>query len=183
MDGIRRAGLDGAELLEVGCGTGGLHRALLRAGAARATGVDLSAGMLATARAEAGAQGLEDRTDYRQGDFVQIADVVPEADVTILDKVVCCYPDWEVLLDRSLAKTRRVYALTYPRDRAFTRAAIRLMSLGLDLLGCCYQPYLHPPDAIRARILGQGFQRVYTALTTSWHTEVYVRDASTGAKD
>jgi SAM-dependent methyltransferase len=182
MEGIQRAGLDGAELLEVGCGTGGLHQALLRAGAARATGVDLSAGMLATARAEAEAEGLEERADYRQGDFVQIADAVPEADATILDKVVCCYPDWEVLLDRSLAKTRRVYALTYPRDRAVTRAGILLVSLGLDLLGCSYRPYLHPPEAIRARISAQGFQRVYTALTTGWHTEVHVRDAWKGAR-
>lgn len=183
MDGIQRAGLDGADLLEVGCGTGGLHQALLRAGAARATGVDLSEGMLASARAASATQGLEGRTDYRQGDFVQIADAVPEADITILDKVVCCYPDWENLLERSLAKTRRVYALTYPRDRALTRAGIRFIGLGLDLFRCCYRPYVHPPDGIRERILSQGFQRVYAALTTSWHTEVYVRDAPAGSRD
>ena len=58
IEGMREAGLDGAELLEIGCGTGYLHRVLLQMGAARATGVDLSDKMLAIARTEAEAAGL-----------------------------------------------------------------------------------------------------------------------------
>jgi SAM-dependent methyltransferase len=175
IEGIQSAGLEGAELLEIGCGPGYLHQALLRRGAARATGVDLSEGMLAIARAEAQANDLEERTDYRLGDFVQIADEVSEADITILDKVVCCYPDWQALVDRSLEKTRRVYALTYPRDRVATRAGVRLLRWGLKLMSCCYQPYLHDPKQIEARILGYGFIRRHTSQTINWLTQVYIR--------
>jgi magnesium-protoporphyrin O-methyltransferase len=177
IEGVRGAGLEGAELLEVGCGPGYLHRALLRLGAARATGVDLSECMLSTARAEARASGLQGRVDYRQGDFVRIADEVGEADVTLLDKVICCYPDWEALVDRSLAKTRRVYALTYPRDRLLTRLGVRSMRWGLRLAGCCYQPYLHDPRRVEACILGHGFVKSYSAQTSSWLTQVYTRPA------
>ncbi|MFZ0257282.1 MAG: class I SAM-dependent methyltransferase [Gammaproteobacteria bacterium] len=177
IEGTRRAGFRGAELLEVGCGAGHLHQRLLEDGAARALGVDLSQTLLAVAQAQAKAQGLEQRTAYRLGDFVQIADEIPEADITILDKVVCCYPDWQALVDATLTKTRRVYALTYPRDRSTTRAGVWLMRRGLRLLGCCYQPYLHDPERIQTRILDHGFRRTFKALTASWMTEVYSREA------
>ena len=177
LQGIKAAGLEHAELLEVGCGPGYLHQALLRAGAARAIGVDLSAGMLDLARAAAEAGGLAQRTDYRLGDFVALADRLPDADITILDKVVCCYPDWQALLDRSLAKTRRFYALTYPRDRGLTRLGVSLMGWGLGSMGCCYQPYLHDPKKIQARIVDHGFRMFYSALTFAWHTQVFERTA------
>lgn len=175
IQGIKQAGLDGAELLEIGCGPGYLHQTLLRSGAASATGVDLAEGMLTEARTAAQVAGLEKRTEYRLGDFVELANELPDADITILDKVVCCYPDWQALLDRSLEKTRRVYALTYPRDRTFTRAGGRIMSWGLNLINCCYQPYIHDPALIEQRILEHGFQKTYEVLTSGWHTQVYTR--------
>lgn len=175
VEGIREAGLDGAELLEIGCGTGYLHQALLRLGAARAIGVDLSGRMLAIARMEAQAGGLGARAEYRQGDFTAMADDLPTADIVILDKVVCCYPDWQTLVERSLRKTQRLYALTYPRNRALTRIGVRVMRWGLGIARCCYQPYIHEPAGIQALIVGSGFVKVYSATTTSWLTEVYSR--------
>ena len=179
--GIRAAGIDGATLLEVGCGPGYLHRALLGLGASQATGVDLSAGMLATALAGAKAEGLADRTVYVQGDFAQIADEIPEADVVVLDKVICCYPDWGSLVDRSLLKTRHLYAFTIPRDRALTRAGLKAMRWGLQGIGCCYQPFIHDVAQIDARILAGGFRRTYQARTAGWLTRVYARVGGKGS--
>jgi magnesium-protoporphyrin O-methyltransferase len=175
VEGIRKAGLDGTDLLEIGCGTGYLHQVLLRLGAARAIGVDLSGGMLAIARTQAQAAGLGARADYRQGEFTAMAEDLPGADIVILDKVVCCYPDWQTLVGRSLRKTQRLYALTYPRDRALTRIGVRVMRWALGIARCCYQPYIHDPARIQAMIVESGFVRVYSATTTSWLTEVYSR--------
>lgn len=175
IEGLRRAGIADVSLLEVGCGAGELQRALMRAGAAQATGVDLSAGLLAIARSEAEAHGMSERTDYRQGDFTAMADELPDAEVVILDKVVCCYPHWELMVDRALGKTRRLCALTYPRDRRLTRIGLRVARWGLHRMGCCYQPYIHDPDRIAARIRDRGFRRIHAALTTVWLTEVYAR--------
>jgi magnesium-protoporphyrin O-methyltransferase len=178
LEGIRQAGFQDEELLDIGCGPGYLHQSLLKDGATRSIGVDLSPGMLAEARKAAKTAGLEGCTDYRCGDFVQLADELPAADVTLLDKVVCCYPDWEALLNSSLAKTRRVYALTYPRDRIMTRTGSRILHWGMELIHCCYQPYIHDPQKIQQRILEHGFQQNYEALTNSWYTQVYVRSGS-----
>ncbi|MGF1613015.1 MAG: class I SAM-dependent methyltransferase [Gammaproteobacteria bacterium] len=178
MEGTRGVGLHGAELLEIGCGAGQLHQTLLEEGAARALGVDLSQTMVAVAHAQAKARGLEHRAAYRVGDFVQIADELPAADITILDKVVCCYPNWQALVDATLTKTRRACALTYPRDRLVTRAGMWLMGAGLRWLGCCYQPYIHDPEQIQARIREHGFRQTFEAVTASWMTQVYKRSVA-----
>lgn len=175
LDDIRAQGISDATLLEIGCGPGYLHQQLLHDGAASAVGVDLSPGMLEIARRGAAAQGLAQRTDYRQGDLVQLAEGLARADVTVMDKVVCCYPDWQGLLDAALSRTERVCALTYPRDRRLVRWGVRLAARVLDRLHCCYRPYLHDPAAIRRHILAQGFILASEQQAGSWLTEVYVR--------
>jgi magnesium-protoporphyrin O-methyltransferase len=92
IKGLGKVGFSGARLLEIGCGTGYLHQQLLRSGADSAVGIDLSARMLEEARAEARAHGLAERTEYREGDFVELAEGLGRADIVILDKVICCYP-------------------------------------------------------------------------------------------
>lgn len=129
--------------------------------------------MLAEARNLAHAEGLTERTDYRQGDFVQIAEDLDAADITILDKVVCCYPDWRKLIDRSLDRTRRVYALTYPRDRWLTRVGVALTTRVLKLMGSSFRPYVHDPRSIEQRIAARGFRLAYAAQTQTWLTQVY----------
>lgn len=174
MEGLRLGGIAEAQLLEIGRGPGYLHRALLREGAARAAGVDLSGRMLDIARREAQADGLAERTSYSQGDFTLIADQLPDADVTILDKVIC-YPDWEGLLARSLAKTRRLYAFTIPRDRALTRIGLAAMRWGLGRAGCCYRPFIHDLEKIADRLIASGFHHIHEARTATWVTQVYAR--------
>lgn len=175
VEGLRQTGFTGASLLEIGCGVGYLHQQLLREGAQRALGVDISEDMLAQARAAAREAGLTERTEYRQGDFVELADGVAPVDVTLLDKVVCCYPDVAALVARSLAKTRRAYALTYPRDRRFTRLGARLLNVFLWLVRSTYRTYVHDPKRIEAWITAAGFVKCFERHTHVWLTQVYAR--------
>jgi len=175
VEGLQRAGIAGATLLEIGSGVGYLHQHLLEAGAARALGVDLAERMIAEARAQAERRGLATRVDYLVGDFVAIADSVNNADVTLLDKVICCYPDAETLVRKSLAKTRRVYAFTLPRDRWYTRAGATLMAAVLRLIGSRFRPYVHDPRRVEAWVRGAGFRKQYENQTPVWLTQVYVR--------
>jgi 2-polyprenyl-3-methyl-5-hydroxy-6-metoxy-1,4-benzoquinol methylase len=92
VEAVSARGVDGASLLEVGGGVGGLHLELLKRGAARATDVDVSAAYVAAAQSVAERVGVRDRVDYRVADFAREAEAVPEADVVVLHRVVCCYP-------------------------------------------------------------------------------------------
>jgi len=121
IEGLNKAGYQGASLLEIGSGVGYLHQTLIQQGAASAIGVDLSPKMIAEAKAGAAEKGQSDCVRYIQDDFVSMEQKLETVDITILDKVICCYPDADGLVHKSLSNTRRVYALTYPRDRWFTR--------------------------------------------------------------
>jgi magnesium-protoporphyrin O-methyltransferase len=177
LAGIEQAGVVDASLLEIGCGVGYLHQRLLEAGAARAVGVDLSARMLEEAHAGAVARGLAERTDYREGDFLDISETLANADIVILDKVICCYPDARGLVERSLAKARRAYAFTIPRDRAFVRFGVGVMALAFRLLRSRFRPYVHDPEAVDAWLRQQGFSLAHRAQTLIWQSAVYLRSS------
>ncbi len=174
LEGLHQAGFGGARLLEIGCGVGYLHQQLLRDGALHALGVDISEAMLAQARELARTAGLADRAEYRQGDFVELAGDIGPVDVTVLDKVVCCYPDAEALVTKSLATTRRVYALTYPRDHGFNRVGVRVLGLFLWLVRSTFRSYVHDPRRLEAWITAAGLKKRYENRTFIWLTQVYV---------
>jgi SAM-dependent methyltransferase len=175
MEGLARAGFSGASVLEIGSGVGYLHQTLLERGAASAVGIDLAPGMLAQATDRARARGLAERTRYIEGDFMTLSETLESCDVTVLDKVVCCYPDVDGLVHRSLEKTRRVYALTYPRDRWLVRFGIAVGAILMKLIGSDFRPYGHDPQRVEEWILQAGFAKVYEATTFIWLTQVYVR--------
>jgi cyclopropane fatty-acyl-phospholipid synthase-like methyltransferase len=91
--GLDQAGYDKATLLEIGSGVGYLHQHLLKHGADNAIGIDLSQKMLVEAQLLAKAQGLDHQVVYLHGDFLNLVSDIDNAEVTLLDKVVCCYPD------------------------------------------------------------------------------------------
>ena len=169
------SGFRGASVLDIGCGTGYLHQRLLQAGAASAVGIDLSAKMLLEARAQARQQGLAERTAYREGDFVELADTLRPADIVILDKVICCYPDAETLVQRSARMARRVYAFTVPRDRRSVRLAILAGRVLLSLIRCRFRSYIHDLKAIDRGLAAEGFARAFEESTFAWRTRVYAR--------
>lgn len=175
LAGLEQAGYQGATLLEVGCGVGHLHQTLLERGASTAVGIDLAHDMLEEARRWAAERGLKDRTEYIEGDFVNLDQTVALAEITLLDKVVCCYPDSDDLVHKTLARTTRVYALTYPRKHWFTRSGARILAFFLWLTGSCFRVYVHDPVQIEGWIAKAGFKKRYEAKTPFWLTQVYVR--------
>ena len=176
MEGLQEAGFDDATILEIGSGVGHLHQTLLERGASSATGIDLAPRMIEEARHWAEERGLADRTRYMEGDFMEIRESMPDADITILDKVVCCYPDADGLVHASVAKTRRVYALTYPRDRWYTRLGMGFIALIMKIVRSDFRPYVHSPVEIERWITEAGFQKHYQNQNLVWLTQVYVKD-------
>lgn len=175
VEGIRQFGINQAEILEIGCGVGGLHLSLLKAGAAKATGFDISEKMIATARQLSAAMGLQERTQYWHGDFVAMHAQAPSVEVTVLDKVICCYPNALELISRSTAKTRHLYAVSYPRPSALVRLGFRCVKLLLKLLRETFHPYYHEPQQIQNWIVENGFEKVYEKTTTIWLIQVFQR--------
>lgn len=173
MDGITQANFADKTLLEIGCGVGHLHQCLLEQGAQHAVGIELATEMIVEATDWAKQRGLENKTKYREGDFIEIASTIETADIVIMDKVVCCYPDADSLIHRSLEKCRESIALTYPRKTWYTRFGVQLLALIMKLLGSNFRPYVHDPIQIEQWITEQGFKKIVQNQTVIWLSQIY----------
>jgi SAM-dependent methyltransferase len=175
IDALSREGVEGATLLDIGGGVGAIQLELLAAGAASAVDVDASLAFLAAAEQEAEERGFRERVAYRHGDFVELADEVEPADIVTLDRVICCYPDVEALVGRSVARARRLYGLVYPLDRWWTRAIGRAGNAILRLFRSDFRIHVHPEATVSRLIHGAGFEPRYRHAGWVWQTVVYAR--------
>ena len=116
QEGIAQAGALTGTLLDIGSGVGSLTFGLLERGITHAVAVDASSVYNGVARQEAERLGREGAVQFIHGDFVNVASEVPIATLVTLDRVVCCYPSYEPLLDATLRHTDRCLAFSYPRD-------------------------------------------------------------------
>jgi magnesium-protoporphyrin O-methyltransferase len=170
-------GVAGATLLEVGGGIGGLHAELLKLGAAHATDVDISAAYLAAAQSVAARLGLREQVDYRQADFASAADDVPGADVVIMHRVVCCYPDMPALVSAAAQHAGRLLALSYPHDAWYMRLAQRVLNAIQWLQRSDFRFYVHDAAAIRAAAAAAGHVLVGQVDSWPWRIALFQRDA------
>ena len=177
LSAMRERGLSSGTLLDVGAGVGVLHHELLGQGIVAATHVEASSAYLTEARAETTRRGNDDRVSFVQGDFVDVAPQVADADVVTLDRVICCYPDYISLLRAAGGKARRLCALSYPRDRWTVRLAIAIMNLSQRLRGNAFRLFVHPNAAVDAAMRDLGFQPCSSETTVVWQALLYERRA------
>ena len=175
LAGVRPELKSGARILDIGCGVGALHLALLQEGAAQAIGVEISKGMLERARRHAEELGFKEKTVYIQGDFVERCSEIPVSDVTILDKVVCCYADIASLLESSAHATSQLLVITHPRKNLIGTALFKSHIALARLFRFSFHPYWHDWDAMRATITGHGFELVFASSTALWQALVFKR--------
>ena len=90
---LKSQGVEGRTVLEVGGGIGAIQIELLKAGAARATSVELTPTYEEVAGELLNEAGLADRVERKVMDFAEAASQVDGADIVILNRVICCYPD------------------------------------------------------------------------------------------
>lgn len=174
MRELESMGLNDLTLLEVGCGVGAFHQTLLEKGASTATGIDLTPRMLQLAESRAKEHELEQRTQYRLGNLVEISETLDSVDVTVLDKVVCCYPAPKELIRATLDCTSRVIALTYPRKHLLGEIYNKIWKFGFWLFRSDFRSFMHEPRLVQESIEAGGFKRVFDRDSPMWHTQVYV---------
>ena len=175
IEALLAEGVGGASLIDIGGGIGAIQHELIRAGARRAVDVDGSPAYIDAARREAQRQGHDDRVQFHLGDFVDVADRIESADIVTLDRVVCCYPDLQTLLDCSTARARRLCGLVFPRPNWLMKLALPLLNTFNRLRRCPMRLYLHPPAEIDRVIREAGLGLRCKQKTLLWEVAVYAR--------
>jgi SAM-dependent methyltransferase len=173
--GIADAGALGGVLLDVGAGFGALTFRLLDRGMSGAIAVDASAASTRAAQEEAERRGRAQSVNVVRGDFVDVAEYLPRSAVVALDRVVCCYPSCEALLDAAVGRAERCVALSYPRDVWYVRLGMMAENTQRWLAKNAFRTYVHRRAAIEQRIKRAGFALANRRETWGWSADVYVR--------
>ena len=174
-DGIVQSGALSGTVLDVGSGVGGLTFALLDRGAISAVAVDASAAYVGAARDEAMHRGRANAIRFVHADFVDMAPQLPSASIVTLDRVVCCYPSCEPLLDAALGHAERCLALSYPRDVWYVRLGVTLENGQRWLARNNFRTFVHPIAKIEETIRGAGFRLSRRRETWMWSADIYLR--------
>lgn len=161
--------------LEIGSGVGAFTVELARSGAAHGKGIDATFAVVNEAARVAREKDVADRVSFEVADFTTIADRTDPADLVLLDRVVCCYPDWRGLLQPAAAHARNAIALSYPADNSFSRLVVRTLNAGQALLGHKFRMYLHSPSQMHELLRENGFDIARIGRYWMWELMVAVR--------
>jgi magnesium-protoporphyrin O-methyltransferase len=166
---LEQRGIRDAAVLEIGGGIGEIQIELLTHGAAHAVNLELSPHYDDDARTLLREHGLEDRVDRRLCDIaVNPGDVEP-ADVVILHRVVCCYPDYDPLLTAVAAHARRLVVFSYPPRNVPARLAVAFANLRLRLRRSEFRVFAHPPEALLTTLAQHGLRPNYSHHGLAWN--------------
>ena len=158
--------------LEGGAGSGSLTVELARRGAQNALALDAIPHVTRFGPDLAQEFGVAERAHFATADFANLPPDTPPADIVILDRVVCCYPDWHALLTNAAARARRIVALTYPHENAFSRISVGTVNALQRIVGRRFRAQLHSVPAMHAHLQQSGFAGV--ALSRYWIWEIAV---------
>ncbi len=173
--------LDGAELtgrsvLEVGGGIGDLQIELVQAGAARATNIELIDSYEDAARTLIAERGFERRIDRRISDFALHADAAPTADIVVMHRVICCYPDPDTLLAAACEHSGDRVAITVPRESWWVRLGFATMNAWFRLRRIGFRAYVHPIAPMIRVAAANGFHQAEHRRGPMWTSMILGRD-------
>ena len=179
LEGITTAMNNGkrsaSTVMEIGCGIGGLLLTMLGKGLNYAIGVDASEGMLEKAKQNAAEMNFKDKTLFLHRDFVDVEPELNPADIVILDKVLCCDSNPQSLIKKSTAKTKAIYAVSFPRDHLLVRLFVKAGIAITKIFPVKFTPFYHEPTDIQRWIEDANFVLSCACNTFFWQVQVYTR--------
>jgi SAM-dependent methyltransferase len=180
LDLILTGDIHGKSIADLGCGTGGFAVQLLKEGASAAVGFDLSPKMIESAKSLATENGFGDKANFQVGNAATAE--VPSSDIVIMDKVLCCFSDWKLLLENAMGASRRIIGFIVPRDQGMAKIPFRI---GVRIVNYFQKRkgnilfYLHPLDQVDQILRDSGFVRQEKKPSRVWLVFLYARDQPT----
>jgi 2-polyprenyl-3-methyl-5-hydroxy-6-metoxy-1,4-benzoquinol methylase len=172
---LEQQGIEGATVLEVGGGVGELQIELLKKGAAGTVNLELSPAYDEEAARLLREAGVEGRAERRLHDIAADPEGVAPADVVVLHRVVCCYPDYERLLRAVAGHARRLLVFSYPPRNGFSRLLVGAQNLFFRLRGKEFRTFAHPPSRMLAVLEQRGLRRAYAHHSLIWQIAGFER--------
>ncbi len=152
-------GVEDATVLEIGGGIGQVMFELLDRGAASGEVIELLPTYERYVHELARERGVADRVSFRTVDLVADAEAAGQADVVVLNKVVCCTPDGVELTGIAASLAGRALVLSHPREVWWARTAFGVVNLYLRARRRRFRIFIHPARALEAAADAHGLVR------------------------
>ena len=180
FDFIKGRGVEGKTLLEVGGGIGAIEIELLKAGMETAVNVELTPTYESAASELILEAGLSDRVERRVIDFAEAGTDVQSADVVVMNRVICCYPDMPKLVGAASDRARDLLVMSFPNRRWWTRLGLAVANFGFRVIRMQFRVFLHPPARILAAVEERGFQIRLNQSALIWQVVALERTSGGG---
>jgi len=177
VDFLKKQGIDGCTVLEVGGGIGAIQLELLKAGASRAVSVELTPTYEQVAARLVEEAGMSERVERKVTDFVMAGDAIAAADVVIMNRVLCCYWDMPRLAGAAADHARQVLVMSYPKRTWWTVIGLGIANLILQATRRGFHLFLHSPREILATSARHGLETVLEQRTFLWTVAGFSRAA------
>ncbi len=177
VDLLAAGGVQGATVLEIGGGVGEIGLELLRRGAGSVTNLELSPGYDEQAAALIAEGGFSGRVNRRLVDIAAQPGEVEAADLVVLNRVVCCYPDHPRLLAAAADHTRTRLVFSFPPRNIVSRALVAGQNGLLRAGGRRFRTFAHPPASMLAVLADSGLRPTLAHRGAVWQ----VAEATRGA--
>lgn len=168
VDYVKSQGVEGRTVLEVGGGIGAVQIELLKAGASRARSVELTPTYEEVATGLLRDEGLEERVERTVLDFAKGSEAVEPADIVIMNRVVCCYPNMPLLAGAGADHARELFVLSYPRASWWIKWPLAIANAALWITRREFRIFVHPPAGILATSEGRGLRTVLDKSGVMW---------------
>jgi magnesium-protoporphyrin O-methyltransferase len=165
---ISSQGIAGATVLEIGGGVGHLHVELLHRGASHVTNLEISENYEAEAARLLEQAGMTDRVTRRFLDVAQAPNEVEPADVVVLHRVVCCYPDYARLLSVAAGHAGKTLVYSHPAANLVNRAQFGAENTYRRLTRNEFRAFVHPPQAMVRAAESDGLEVAYRRHSWDW---------------
>jgi len=168
VDFATSQGIAGATVLDIGGGVGQLHIEMLRRGASHVINLEISENYEAEAARLLEQAGLTDRVTRRFLDVAQAPDEVEPADVVVLHRVVCCYPDYARLLSVAAGHARKTLVYTHPAANVVNRVQFGVENSYRRLARNDFRAFIHPPQDMVRAAESDGLAVAYRRHSWNW---------------
>ena len=172
---LEQRGIEGATVLEIGGGVGEIQIELLKRGVARTVNLELSPAYDEEAVRLLHEAGVEEDAERRLHDIAADPEGVGPADVVVLHRVVCCYPDYERLLGAAAEHARRLVVFSYPARNWVSRPLISAQNLFFRFRRKEFRTFAHPPKRMLAVLEERGLRRAYAHHPLVWQIAGFER--------
>jgi len=168
VDFAASQGITGATVLEIGGGVGQLQVELLRRGASHVTNLEISQNYEAEAARLLEKAGMTNLVTRRFLDIAQAPDEVEPADVVILHRVVCCYPDYARLLKVAASHARKTLVYSHPAANVVNRVQFSAENAYRRLTRNDFRAFIHPPEGMVRAAESGGLAVTYRHHAWDW---------------